>query len=170
MIDKKAAAALRTLPADTLSKIKDAGELLKDTKYYHAKINENLEARLVSENNPYFGLFRTERHTTHLGEDRKVGNKVVQAENIVIVNDKSGLSNYGIAKYETEGVPRYNVWGAHGIYNRAGEVGEIAKAAKILDDVAIQKAAEAAENKSIAAKLQAKIDNEVDDLMSKFGV
>jgi hypothetical protein len=170
MIDKKAAAALKTLPADTLSKIKEAGELLKDTKYYHAKINEELEAKLVSENNPYFGLFRTERHTTHPGEARTLCGKVVPANNIVIIDDNKGFTNYGVAKYEKKGEPQYSVWGAFGIYDRAGEVREIARAAKILDDVAIQKATEAAEEQAIAAKHRAEIEKEVDDLMSKFGV
>jgi hypothetical protein len=165
MIDKKAAKNLRTLPEETINTIKKAGELLKDTKYYHAKINENLEARLVSENNPYFGLFTNDKYTTQFGEET-VNGKKIQTNKIIIADDKIGNLDFGVAKYGDT----YNVWGAFGAYNRAGEIGEIARAAKVLDDVAIRKAAEAEEKQAILAKIQEKVNKEVDNLIDNFGV
>jgi hypothetical protein len=170
MISKKAAANLRTLPSETLSKIKRAGELLKDTKYYHAEIDEGLEARLVSENNPYFGLFKNDKYKTYLGKENVNGN-MVTTDKIVMVEEKGAPQNgFGVARYNNDGKTTYHTWGPLGSYKRAGEIEGIAEAAKILDDVAVKKAAEAAEKKSIAEKLQAKVDSEVEDLMSKFGV
>jgi hypothetical protein len=172
MINKKAAEELKKLPSDVISQIRRAGEILKDTKYYHAEIDENLEARLVSEKNPYFGLFQNDKYTTHHGQE-KVNGKLVSTDKIVIVDEKNGSTfGFGVGRYVPYGEtkPFYNVWGAYGGYNRADEVEHIAKAAKVLDDVAVKKAAEAAEKQSIADKLQAKVNSEVDDLMSKFGV
>lgn len=143
---QKMADALNELPKETLKEIIKAGEILgregeeNATKFYHVKINEDLSCKLEADKDAFFGLFKTDKYFSHYGQEIEKGQPVTSKRVIMISNNVGDIA--GVARYvplgETQ--PFFNVWGAVNGYSSINDITPLTKVAKILDDVAAEKA------------------------------
>ena len=148
-INKNAAAKLKELPMEVLTDIQKVGHDLKGTRFYHVEIDENLGCKLTSEKDAYFGLDIPHARTKQ-GKER----------NIVIIDDL-----FGIARYETDSKPNYNIWSYTPLTN-INSIKSFKTIAKLLDGAAIkhyeENAAKVVENADVARS--------VDNLINSFGI
>lgn len=171
-ISKGARKALADSSIETVQKLQKAGEELKDTQFFHVKVDNDLGAKIESDENAYFGLFgRTgdEYSATKYGESKTDG-RMVTDDRIILIDNKHGTIA-GIGRYVPfqETKPFYNAWGALGPYNTVQNVNELANIAKILDKVAAEKHYQSLAEASKKLAEQSKINNAIDNLMDAFG-
>ena len=96
------------------------------------------------------------------------------ARNIILIHGKrsssgNGTDLYGIARYENEGKPVFNVWDCGYVLNGIDSLGGLTTVAKILDGVAADKYAEAAKEAAKASKETAQKNVAIDKLLDSFG-
>ncbi len=70
-INKRAASRLQTKTMSTLLNIEDAGERLKDTKFFHVKIDNNLQVKLQNSNRRFLPLINTDEFSSSRIPDSK---------------------------------------------------------------------------------------------------
>lgn len=171
-ISKGARKALENASFDEIEALEKAGKELKDTKFYHVAVDENLKCNLQANNNAYFGRFYTNRLLTRYGTIKNKEGLSETARNIIIIHGKrsssgSGVDLYGIARYENEGKPVFNVWDSGYVLNGIDSLRELTTVAKILDGVAADKYAEATSKTSQAAR--AKKNEAIENLLDSYG-
>ena len=155
IIEPGAKNALRTCNMSQLTKINDAGNLLKDTKFYNLRIDETLKCHLELAKDKvqdfFFGVFKPVKYFKNVKQGK---------DNNIILFDNM----YGVAKLNLEGKPGFNVWNVLGAKVGVDDIDGVAKVVKELD-VASEASSKA---QALAIKLQEEIDVKVDDLLNKF--
>ena len=177
-ISKGAQAKLKDLPMSTIEKLQKAGEDLKDTRFYHVKVDDNLSTKLTADKDAYFGPFKTEKYSTHYGTERNGNGEDVISDRILMI-DKLKSRPYspegyketiaGVARYVPygESEPFFDVWGL-APYNKINDTDSLACIAKILDGVAVDKYAETAEKLKAANLEKTRVSEAVDKLLDTF--
>lgn len=173
-ISKGAKKALENASLDEIKALQKAGEDLKDTKFYHVSVDENLKCKLQADKNAYFGRFDTNMYGTRYGSEKNSQGLSETARNIIIIHGKrsssgSGVDLFGIARYENEGKPVFNVWNSGYVLNGIDSLGGLTTAAKILDGVAADKYAEAAKEAAKASKETVQKNVAIGKLLDSFG-
>lgn len=172
-ISKGAKKALENASFDEIKALQKAGEDLKDTKFYHIAVDENLKCKLQADKNAYFGRFDTNMFGTRYGIEKNSQGLTETARNIILIHGKrpmgSGTDLYGIARYENDRKPVFNVWSSGYVLNDIDTLGELTTVAKILDGVAADKYAEAAKEAAKASKETAQKNVAIDKLLDSFG-
>lgn len=171
-ISKGARKALENASFDEIKALQKAGEELKDTKFYHVSVDENLKCTLQADKNAYFGRFDTNMFGTRYGREKNSQGLSETARNIIIIHGKrsssgSGVDLYGIARYENEGKPAFNVWDGDYALNDISNLDQLTSVTKILDGVAAEKYAEATSKTSQAAR--AKKNEAIENLLDSYG-
>ena len=155
IIDPGARNALRTCNMSQLTKIQEAGNLLKDTKFYNLKIENTLKCRIEVAKDKiqdfFFGVFKP----VEFFKDVKQG----KDSNTILFDNM-----YGVAKLNLEGKPGFNVWNVFGEKVDVYDIDGVAKVVKELD-VASEASSKA---QALANKMQEEINTKVDDLLNKF--
>jgi hypothetical protein len=162
--------SLQTVPEVILDKIDSAGQIVNDTKNYNVLITKDLKAKLVSDNNPYFGLFTNDKYITHYGYE-KINGKKQELKNVVVIND-GVRDRYNIEKIlpEGESVPRYKVWGPYGKYDNLNDIIPLSMATKMLDDISIIKANEIFKTEAAVKSTKARTAAKAKHLIDLYGV
>lgn len=155
-IDKAAEKKLSECSVDVLKKVKKAGKALRKTKFFDVEIDQNLNCKMVSSSEAYFGLFKGRVFkNVHHGKQN----------NILSLDDKFGVSRYGI--WNNPAMCGYDLWGNQilGKLNSIEDIDTIALVAKELDRAAVKgaKGQESKSNNKIAIKL-------LHYILDKFGV
>jgi len=168
-ISKGAKQALKELPMETIENLQKAGEKLKDTKFYHVKVNDDLTAQITADKDAYFGLFKNKPYSSHYGVERIDGRDFTSNRVILINNNNYTIA--GVSRYvpfrQTE--PSFHAWGPLGSYTDVKDIRSLAEVAKILDGAAAEKAYQTtAKNAELTAE-QAKVSKAVDSLLDTFG-
>lgn len=164
--------ALKNCSMETIEKLQKAGEELKDTKFYHVTVGDDLSAKLTADKDAYFGLFN--RHDIYTARNHgmmKSEGKMVEDPRIILIGNTCGRTEFGVGRYipygETQ--PFFDVWGPLVPYNKVNDLPELTKVAKILDGVAAEKAYQAAAEEAVKAAENAKVSKAVDSLLDSFG-
>lgn len=167
---------LNELSLEASNKLVEAAKLLgKDgdegaTKFYHVVVGENLDCSIVAEPYAYFESFDNKEYKTSYGKEKEDGKDVVNTD-IIMIQDKNGKSIAGVTRSGEyiDGKTAFRVWGIGGTpYNSLGDIGILAKLAKILDGVAAEKYAEQAKrNKAEEAERKAVAQN-TDQLLEHY--
>lgn len=168
-INPKATENLKKCSIETIKKLQEAGEELKDTKFYHVAVDENLGCKIESEGKPYFGLFEDEenRITTSYGTKKEKDTNVT-ADNIIMIK-QGNTSLGGVGKYipYMESKPTYNAWG-YNAYNQVGDIKQLSTIAKLLDKAAVAKYKEECAAAILKKAKEQEVSNAVDDLMKNY--
>lgn len=169
-INKGAQEALNKLPMETIEKLQKAGEELKDTKFYHVAVDNNLGAKITADKDAYFGLFRTKDYQAIAHGKTMEDGKLVPDKNIIMIADNRGNSIYGVGRYLHlgESKPFFNAWGLYPLIN-VQDVTSLANIAKILDDAAITKYEELATKQAAEISDKAEVSKVVVKLLDTFG-
>lgn len=171
-ISKGAKEALKDLPMETIKDLQKAGEELKNTQFYHVKVNDELKAAITADKDAYFGQFQkleSGHSATRNGITKTNGKEVPDERKIMIDNEHGTIA--GVARYvpygETE--PFFNAWGPVGAYNTVGDVPQLANLAKILDTAAAEQYSKNLQ-KTINSNIEKdKVSKAVDGLLDTFG-
>ncbi len=133
--------ALEELGSETLQKIQKAGEELQDTKFYHVVIDNPNSAKIEADKDAYFGLFNGEKYQATKHGKQKVNGEIVPDERIIMIDDKNGNTLFGVGRYQfyEEDTPFFNAWGLFGAADSPKDIKLLARVAKILDNVAVEK-------------------------------
>ena len=170
-ISKGARKALENASFDEIKTLQKAGEELKDTKFYHVAVDENLKCNLQADKNAYFGWFNTPFFLTHYGATKNSQGLKEIDRNIIHIYGKKpmgvGTDLYGVARYEHEGKPVFNVWDGDYALNDISNLDQLTSVTKILDGVAAEKYAEATSKTSQAAR--AKKNEAIENLLDSYG-
>lgn len=171
-ISKGARKALQNASLTEISNLQKAGEELKDTKFYHVAVDENLKCTLKADKDAYFDRFETPEFITRYGTTRNSQGLTEQARNILLISKKNAYNSSdlcGVARYEKDGEPVFNVWGNGYVLNNLDSIEQLAKATKILDGVAIDKYAEATQNIAKATIENQNKNKVIEHLLDSFG-
>lgn len=170
-ISKGARKALESASLDEIEALEKAGKELKDTKFYHVAVDENLKCNLQANNNAYFGKFYTNMFLTRYGTIKNKEGLTEIARNKIIISGRPPMGSdtdlYGIAKNEINGKPVFNVWDGDYALNDISNLEQLTSLTKILDGVAVQKYAEATSKTSQAAR--SKENEAIEKLLDSFG-
>lgn len=170
-ISKGARKALENASFDEIEALEKAGKELKDTKFYHVAVDENLKCNLQANNNAYFGRFYTNRLLTRYGTIKNKEGLTEIARNKIIISGRPPMGSdadlYGVARYEHEGKPVFNVWDGDYALNDISNLDQLTSVTKILDGVAAEKYAEATSKTSQAAR--AKKNEAIENLLDSYG-
>lgn len=172
-ISKGAQQALKELPMETIERLQKAGADLKDTKFYHVEVSDDLSAKLTADKDAYFGLFKTKDYSANKhGKQKTDGNLVTDDRIILIEDNKAGGTIAGIGRYVPWGKsqPFFDTWSAIGPANDVNSIGKLAKVAKILDGVAAEKSYQKAAEEAQAIAQKNEVSKAVDNLLDSFGV
>ena len=157
-IDKGAAKELKTLPMDVIENLQKAGEELKDTKFFD------------SDENAYFGFFKTDEYFANRHGVHKFGGKEVPDERIIMIeNDRGTIAGVGRFVPYNETKPFYNTWGVLGAYKNVNDIKYLAKIAKILDSAAVSKYTQGVEQAALENAEKAKVSQAVSKLLDTYG-
>jgi len=170
-INKGARKALENLPMETIERLQKAGEELKDTKYYHVTVGDDLKANITADKNAYFGLFENKKYLASNGVE-KVNGENVLSDRIVIINDKNTKRDIaGVSRYVPYGKtePFFNTWGSFGPYEHVNDISQLTQVTKILDEVAAEKAYQKSVKLSAEKVEKENVTKAVDNLLDTFG-
>ena len=156
-INKWAKKDLCKMSMKTIQDLQKAGEELKDTKYYHVVVDNNLEVGIKADKDAYFGPFKTKDYQA-----------ILYSDNDLRIRDNTEIySLYGVSRMFLDGSPNpiFCAWGPEGSCYNVLQIKSLTKIVKILDDAAVAKYAE------LDAKMaeQAKVSGAVDKLLDTFG-
>lgn len=155
---------LKNEKIEVLNKVKEAGEKLKDTKFYNiiirhdATITDIPAIHLESPIKAYFGVFASEYY-------KKI---VFNKDNNVLAIDNT----YGISRFpsETAGRAEYTVWGGYEMfYDTLNDIDILTRIALELDKAAVTKCNKKVAAKAAEAAYQKEVDTSIDDLLANFG-
>lgn len=172
-ISKGAKRALKKLPMETIEKLQKAGADLKDTKFYHVEVGDNLSAKLKANKNAYFGLFKTKDYSANKHGVANIDGKFLVPDDRIIMVERNDIGTIaGVGRYVTHGKikPLFNVWDAAGPVNDVNSINKLAKVAKILDRVAAEKCYQKVAGETQVITKKAKVSEAVDNLLDSFGV
>ena len=168
-IDKGAAKDLKNLSMDIIEDLQKAGEELKDTKFFHVRVDKNLGASIESDNDAPYGLFKGDKYFANRYGECKVNGKMVPDERIIMIENDNGAIA-GVGRYVPYGKkPFYNVWNGLGSLGNVKDIKTLSKVAKILDEAAKTKYAEQVKTLANEKNAQMKVSDAVDKLMDTFG-
>ena len=160
IIEQGARNSLKECNMSQLTKVQEAGNLLKDTKFYNVRIDEKLKCHLEVAKDKFqdffFGLFKP----TKFFERVRQGS----SDNIILFDTLYGVSKLG----GKHGIPTFNLWGYVGGPLGINDIDGLSKIAKELDIASEQKFNEKMTKKFEDAKMQEAINTKVDDLLNKF--
>lgn len=171
-ISKGAKKALENCSMETIENLQKAGANLKDTKFYHVEVGDDLSAKITADKDAYFGLFpeKMDGYSATKHGKCKTDGKMVTDDRVIMIENKSGTVA-GVGRYvpygETE--PFFNAWGA-GPYNKVGDVSRLSEIAKLLDSVAVQKYEDNLAKAVSESKEQEQVSKAVGSLLDEFGV
>lgn len=181
-IKKGAKEALQDCSMETIKQLQEAGEKLKDTKFYHVVVNDDLSAEVKAPKDAYFGFFGKQfgdniegnyvarRH----GVSKNKGQDVTDNRIIMIDRDNGMREAYaeaGVARYLPEGSPEpdFNVWNLFGPCTNVQDINTLSKVAKILDDVAVKRYEEGIKTAEELAVKKANVNKAVGNLLDLYG-
>lgn len=169
-INKGARKALEKRSMETIEKLQKAGEQLKDTKFYHIEVGDDLTAKITADKDAYFGFFKTKDHFANRHGSSKTAGVMVPDDRIIMIENNVGTIA-GVGRYVPLGEiqPFFNTWGAVGAYNTVEDVPQLSKIAKILDNVAVKKYAERAAAESAQEVESNNVAKAVGKLLDTFG-
>ena len=144
-IKKGAKEALQDCSMETIKQLQEAGEKLKDTKFYHVVVNDDLSAEVKAPKDAYFGFFGKHKVTP--------------------------FTEAGVARYLPEGSPEpdFNVWNLFGPCTNVQDINTLSKVAKILDDVAVKRYEEGIKTAEELAVKKANVNKAVGNLLDLYG-
>ncbi len=160
------AKALRELPIDVIRSYKEAGEALKDTKFYHVEVGPDLKPQIVSKKGAFWGPVK----------DMVNGRKISSLSH---ENDNLGIGRvYGVSRLRSgeaaeDGMVHHNVWTSYDTVTdgkKAFTMESLADVATTLDAAAVDFAKKAAAQETAAAAAKLEAAEEVEGLISKFAV
>ena len=160
-IKPEAMEALKKAPMETLETLEKIGDNLKDTKYYHMEILENLEPRITSQYaNKYRDSFEVPRPSENRHSDLLTFNTIWDGTEIY--GNKKGQKVQEVIKYASNEA-------ALEAYQRIKAAPTSLERAAILtkelDNREIERVAETKAKDELAKA----IENKANDLFSKFG-
>lgn len=169
-ISKGAREALNDCSMDTIEKLQKAGEELKDTKFFHVKVNDDLSAKIDSDENAYFGFFKNKDYSASRHGITKSGGKEVPDDRIIMIEDRHGTIA-GVGRYVpyAETKPIYDSWGVLGPYNHINDIKYLTKIAKILDNAAIENYNKSLDKAELEKLERAKVSKAIDNLLDTYG-
>lgn len=169
-VDKGAAKELKTLPMEIIENLQKAGEELKDTKFFHVRVDDKLGAKIESDKDAPYGFFKGDKYFAKSNGIHKVNGEVVPDERIIMIENEHG-SIAGVGRYVPYGKtePFYNVWNWLGSLDNVKDIKTISKVAKILDEAAKTKYAEQMKALANEKNAQMKVSDAVDKLIDTFG-
>lgn len=170
-ISKGAKTALQDCSMDTIEELQKAGEKLKDTKFFHVKVDDDLSAKIDSDANAYFGFFKNDHYHANRHGETKTDGKMVPDDRIIMIDYNTGGTYAGVGRYIPYGEkqPFYNAWGFLGAYKHVNDIYNLANIAKMLDNAAIENYTKACEKAELEKLEKAKISKAVDNLLDSFG-
>lgn len=158
-IHPEAKAALKQCDMLQLTKIQEAGNLLKDTQFYNVAIDKHLNCSLEIAkdkfNDFFFGWFKP---SEFWGEIKKGDGNVLLFDGL-----------YGISKLGgTFGKPAFNMWDFEGKPLTIKSIDSISKIAKELDIESVKRYKETVAAEEARKKSEVEINNKVDELLKEF--
>jgi len=170
-IRKGAKKGLENCAMETIERLQKAGADLKDTKFYHVEVGDDLSAKITADKDAYFGLFprRGDGYAALKYGEQKNGGQIVPDDRIIMIENDGGTIA-GVGRYVPYGEtkPFFNTWGIVGPYNTVEDVSKLSKIAKILDDTAVERYKCSAA--AINDKQQEQVSKAVGNLLDTFGV
>lgn len=169
-ISKGAKTALQECSMDTIKRLQKAGEELKDTKFFHVKVDDDLSAKLVSDENAYFGFFKNNDYFANRHGITKSAGKEVPDDRIIMIENNHGTIA-GVGRYVPYGEqkPVYNAWGVLGSYQHINDIKYLTKIAKILDNAAIENYNKSLDKAEFAKLEKSKVADAVTNLLGTYG-
>lgn len=169
-VDKGAAKELKSLPMEVIENLQKAGEELKDTKFFHVRVDDKLGAKIESDKDAPYGLFNNGEYFANRHGICKSAGEIVPDDRILMIDDAHG-SFAGVGRYVPYGEtkPFYNVWDWSGPCEKVDNINTLAKVAKILDEAAKTKYAQQVETLANEKNTQMKVSGAVDKLIDTFG-
>lgn len=182
-ISKGARKALQDCSLETLQKLEKAGNDLKDTKFYHVNVDDNLCCNLERSKNAYWGPFKSENtYSVYLTE-----HNVQRKDALIFRIPNSDAFDVGVTKVSsgTDAKPVFEIWGWDSNYNRPEDILSIANVAKVLDEVstnlqdgimkivngvAVKKLGGASVETLSEAERQTQVTKTINNLLDTFGV
>lgn len=172
-ISKGAQKALEQLPMETIESLQKAGQELKDTKFYHVKVDDDLKAAITADKDAYFGLFpkRMDGYSATRHGECKAAGKIVPEKDIIMIDNEHGTIA-GVSRKVPygESAPFFNCWGPYGAYNELIDIKQLTKLAKMLDDVAAEKAYQKAAKEAAELAEKKEVAKAVGNLLDAYGV
>ncbi len=163
-IKPEAMESLKKAPMETLETLERIGENLKDTKYYHMEILENLEPRITS---PYANKYRGFFDVKPTDKSDKLS-----PSNFLTFStlwDGTEIYGYNKGKKIQEAIQYASSEAADAAYKKISsaptELEKIAMITKELDNREIERVAQEKANKELTEA----VENKANDLFSKFG-
>lgn len=181
-IKKGAKEALQDCSMETIKQLQEAGEKLKDTKFYHVVVNDDLSAEVKAPKDAYFGFFgkpfgdnfEGDYFAVRNGVSKNKGQMVKDDRIIMIERDRDKVTPFteaGVARYLPEGSPEpdFNVWNLFGPCTNVQDINTLSKVAKILDDVAVKRYEEGIKTAEELAAKKANVNKAVGNLLDLYG-
>lgn len=152
----KVAERLKEQPAEAIQCLKEAGEILKDTRFFHVTLGEDLVPRIIGKKGAYFGVSEEAllRRPHGVSEDMLVLDDVFQIERKQGLNPESAFNEYSVFSFPV------------GMLDRLKDANVLANIANELDTAAVEYLNKQA---AITAQKQ-KTSRLVDSLLGEFGV
>lgn len=171
-INKGARKGLEECATDVIQNLETACYKIKDTKFYHVEVGDDLSAKLVADKNAYFGLF-SEKDSTALRYGEAIVDGCYRTDNrIIILNNDCGRFAVGrFLPYGDDTKPFFKVWSNYGECDRVNYINSLASVARSLDLAAVTKY-----NEQLAAKnnvnpaVKVDVSKRVGKLLDKYGV
>lgn len=168
-INPKAEEKLEVQSHQTLLDLQQAKKDLKNTKFYHIYIGEDLKARMVSVPNAYWGSFNNQNYDTRYNSEKIDPNAQIIKE----TSKHSLFEQYGIfrEKKGKDGLVRYRISGYNKLEQNAQRLDNISEDLGLLTRLTLDfdKAAKTNDRgivvKRTNKQLQERTHNEVKDLM-----
>jgi hypothetical protein len=137
-ISNEASTVIRKLPLEHIEKVKKATAILSNTEHYHVEVNNDMEVKLTSDKNPYFGIFKTNEYNTDFFRETRNGKSYKLKNNILIKNNKGQIFRIERILDNKTKKPEYKITDLHGAFPNITKILDIANLAKTLDDIAIK--------------------------------
>lgn len=168
-VNNGAKKALENLNIGTIEKLQKAGIELKDTKYYHLKVDNDLSAKIVGDKDAYFGKFRNGDIFAVRNGVKPENGLLVSDSNIIMIENPHGTIA-GVAKYVQDDKKEavIHAWGLTP-YNSVRNITELSKITKLLDDVAVQKYTENLQKAAEETTRKGTVSKAVTNLLNSFG-
>lgn len=182
-IEKGARKALQNCSLETLKDLERAGADLKNTKFYHVNVDDNLCCTLEGNKNAYWGPFRVaDNYSVYLTE-----HNLERKDALIFKIPKLNVFDVGVTRIcsETDAKPTYKLWGWDKYYEKPEDILRLTHVARVLDEVetnlqngimkvingiAVKKDDEVAVQTLLKQQKQAHVTKTIDNLIDIFGV
>ena len=157
----EAEVVLKNQSKEVLNGLKEAGQQIKNTKFFHLLVDEKGYLALRSEKGAYFGPF--------ISQIFKSNGKTGSDINTVLIGDSFGI--HQLNSVDENGLVKYNVWGYAGsVLDSIASAPSFCKIVLDLDQAAIKDYEKKQAALEAEKQYQKEVDSKVGELFDSFGV